>query len=107
MHRFLPFRLLSGLSYIPENYRYLAPRIAVVLLVVAIASPWLWDLWLRFTASRQPFSIQKLRAISPEAATRLNSHCQQKTMAISPTMETTYRHTAHFFLTAGYRAMRG
>jgi len=78
MHRFLPFRQLSGLSYIPENYRYLAPRIAVVLLVVAIASPWLWDLWLRFTASRQPFSIQKLRAISPEAATRLNSHCQQK-----------------------------
>lgn len=74
VHKILP----SWISLIPNGYSYLAWRLAGVLLAMAIASPWLWDLWLRFTAHRASFSIQKLRAVSPEAATLLSKRCQQK-----------------------------
>ncbi len=74
LYKILP----SWINLIPTGYSYLAWRLTVGLIVIAIASPWLWDLWLRFTAHPQPFSIQKLRAISPEAATLLNKRCQQK-----------------------------
>lgn len=75
----LLYKLLPAwITLIPTDYSYLAWRLAGGLLVIAIASPWLWDLWLRFTAHRAPFSIQKLRVISPEAATLVSKRCQQK-----------------------------
>ena len=75
LYKILP----SWISLIPTSYSYWAWRLAGGLIMIAIASPWLWDLWLRFTAHRAtPFSIQKLRAISPEAAALVSKRCQQK-----------------------------
>jgi Zn-dependent protease with chaperone function len=78
LYKFLPESLSSKVSFLPADYSYWAWRLAGTLLIVAIATPWLWDLWLRFTANRQPFSNQKLREISPEAATLLNQRCQKQ-----------------------------
>ena len=77
---FLSYRLMNWLpfKYASENYGYWSWRLLTVLLVVAIASPWLWDLCLRFTANRQPFSNQKLRTHSSEAATLIGKRCQQR-----------------------------
>jgi Zn-dependent protease with chaperone function len=76
--KILPASMAAKLSFLPVEPSYWAGRLLGALLVVAIASPWLWDVWLRLTANRQPFSNQKLREISPEAATLLNKRCQQK-----------------------------
>lgn len=78
LYKILPDFITAKLSLWPTEYRYWAWRLAIALLVLAIATPWLWDLWLRFTANRQPFSNQKLREISPEAATLLNQRCQKQ-----------------------------
>ncbi len=80
LNRFLPYRVMDWLpfKYASERYGYWSWRLSIVLFMVAIASPWLWDLCLRFTANRQPFSNQKLRIYSLEAATLLGKRCQQR-----------------------------
>lgn len=60
------------------NPRDLTWKLLATLIVLALASPWLWDLWLRWMANRQAFSNQKLRTYSPEAATLLGRHCHQR-----------------------------
>ena len=45
---------------------------------VAIASPWLWDIWLRIIAERQPFSLNALRPISAESAKLISQRCRQR-----------------------------
>ncbi len=77
LFKILPDFITSKLSFLPSEQGYWAWRLFGALLVLMVASPWLWDLWLRFTAKRQPFSNQKLREISPEAATLLNQRCQK------------------------------
>ncbi|MGB3297371.1 MAG: zinc metalloprotease HtpX, partial [Phormidesmis sp.] len=74
LHKIRP----SWIALLPTGYGYWAGRLAIALLIIAIASPWLWDLWLRFTAQKQPFTLQKLRAISPEAAALISKRSQQK-----------------------------
>ncbi len=71
----LPIRI--GFFYLSPHYQYWAWMVFGVLFGLLIASPWLWDLWLRFTSDRQSFSIPKLRTYSPEAATLLGKRCQQ------------------------------
>ena len=46
--------------------------------VIAIASPWLWDLWLRVAYNRQSFSLNELRSHSAEAATLITQRCRQR-----------------------------
>ena len=46
--------------------------------LIAIASPWLWDIWLRITAKRQLFSLNALRPRSAEAATVISQRCRQR-----------------------------
>ena len=46
--------------------------------LTAIASPWLWDIWLRLTADRHPFSLNALRPRSAEAATVISQRCRQR-----------------------------
>ena len=70
--RYLPF------DYLPEYWGYLVWKVALALGVVAIASPWLWDLRLRFTTGRQVFTNAKLRHHSPEAASLLTKFCQKR-----------------------------
>ena len=48
------------------------------LAVVAIASPWLWDIWLRVLFNRQPFSLNELRPRCAEAATLISQRCRQR-----------------------------
>ncbi|MGC1306129.1 MAG: zinc metalloprotease HtpX [Phormidesmis sp.] len=72
LDRHLPFLVRQ----IPTDH--LRWKLLGLLGVMAIASPWLWDIWLRFTANRQPFSNQQLRTHSPEAATLLGKYCHQR-----------------------------
>lgn len=76
LYRLSPVRI--GSFYLPSHYEDWAWRVFGALFGLAIASPWLWDLWLRFTSDRQAFSIPKLRTYSPEAATLLGKHCRQR-----------------------------
>lgn len=46
--------------------------------LVAIASPWLWDVWLSAIANRQKFSLNALRPFSAESATLVNQRCRQR-----------------------------
>ncbi len=80
LDKFLPYRVMNllPLKYASEKYGDWSWRLSGLLFVLAIASPWLWDLCLRFTANRQPFSTQKLRAHSPEAAALIGKRCQQR-----------------------------
>lgn len=75
---FLDNLLPFWVRQVPIYYKTLTWSVLFLLVGIAIASPWLEDLWLRFTASRQPFSNQKLRAHSPEAATLLGTQCHKK-----------------------------
>jgi len=76
----LPGRVVRQLpfEYLPETADYLAWKVLVALIVLAIASPWLWDLALRFTTARSPFSTPKLRQHSPEAASLITKRCQKR-----------------------------
>ncbi len=74
LDRLLPM----AVRQLPETYSNLAWLVAGGLGGLAIASPWLWDLWLRSTAQAQAFSNQKLREYSPEAATLLGQQCHQQ-----------------------------
>lgn len=80
LDRVMPYQVMNFLpfKYASDYSRDWSLQLLIVLFVVAIASPWLWDLSLRFTANRQPFSNQKLRTYSPEAATLLGKRCQQR-----------------------------
>ncbi|MEL6815315.1 MAG: tetratricopeptide repeat protein, partial [Cyanobacteria bacterium J06598_3] len=78
-----PLRFLDGLlpfwvRQIPLNPKVFTWQLLVALGVLTLVSPWLWDVWLRFTANRQSFSNQKLRTHSPEAATVLAKHCTKR-----------------------------
>lgn len=46
--------------------------------VIAIASPWLWDLCLCLVGDRQSFSLNALRSHSAEAATLISQRCHQR-----------------------------
>ena len=46
--------------------------------LIAIVSPWLWDIWLRLTADCHPFSLNALRPRSAEAATVISQRCRQR-----------------------------
>ena len=73
------------LAYFPESYAYLVWKVLGALSVGLMASPWLWDLALRFSANRQSFSNQKLRQHSPEAASLITKRCQKRRWPI-PTL---------------------
>ena len=70
--KYLPFK------YLPQTLDYLVWKVLIALVVIAITSPWLWDLCLRFTTNRRSFSIQKLRQHSPESASLITKQCQKR-----------------------------
>ncbi len=70
----LPFWVRS----LPDGLREVTWPLLIAMGAVMIASPWLWDLWLRFTANRRTFSISTLRLHSAEAATLINRYCRQR-----------------------------
>lgn len=74
LDRILPF-FVHGL---PDGLRDVTWPLLILMGGLMIASPWLWDLWLRSTAKQRLFSVNALRAHSPEAATVLNRHCRQR-----------------------------
>ncbi len=76
--RFLDRLLPIWVRQLPEPYGWLNGYLLAGLVVLVVASPWLWDLTLRFSANRQTFSNQNLRMHSPEAATLLGVHCRQR-----------------------------
>ena len=72
LDRLLPFWVRS----LPASWQDITWPLLAVLLVVALGSPWLWDLWLRFTTPRQSFSLAKLRLYSAEAASLIGRCCK-------------------------------
>ena len=46
--------------------------------LITLLSPWIWDVWLRFVASRKALSMTQLRSHSIEAATLISRHCKKK-----------------------------
>jgi len=46
--------------------------------MMAIASPWLWDIWLRLVCDRQSFSLNALRPHSAEAVRLISQCCRQR-----------------------------
>ncbi len=75
---FLDSILPFGISQLPANFLDSSWGLLGSLIGVAIATPWLWDIWLQVTADRQPLTSQQLRTASAEAMTLLISHCQQR-----------------------------
>ncbi|WP_121968071.1 M48 family metalloprotease [Leptolyngbya sp. BC1307] len=75
---FLDSILPFGVSQIPATFLNSAWVLLGSLVGIAIASPWLWDIWLQATADRQPLSSQQLRTYSAEAVTLLSRQCQQR-----------------------------
>ncbi len=73
LDRILPFWVHS----LPGSFRNVTWPLLAVLLVVTIASPWLWDLMLRL-ADRQKFSIRQLRTHSPESASVISRYCRDR-----------------------------
>jgi len=73
LDRILPFWIHS----LPNSFRDVTWSLLVVLLVVTIASPWLWDLMPRL-ADRQKFSISQLRTHSPESASVISRYCRDR-----------------------------
>ena len=73
---------LSGLPLLgwirPFNFYDATGYLLGALGLIAIASPWLWDIWLRFTTDRKAFSLNALRPISAEAATSISQRCRQR-----------------------------
>ncbi|MBE9061460.1 M48 family metalloprotease [cf. Phormidesmis sp. LEGE 11477] len=69
-----PFYVRSLPTYLEE----VTWPLLMALLAVVIASPWLWDLYLRFAANRQKLSISQLRMHSAEAASLISQYCRQR-----------------------------
>jgi Zn-dependent protease with chaperone function len=76
----LPF----GLPF-PGFYNDPTQFLAIVLLLLAIASPWLLDALLQFAYGWKPLSLKTLDNYSPEAANLLRKVCRQNQIAI-PTL---------------------
>ncbi|MEL7330234.1 MAG: M48 family metalloprotease, partial [Cyanobacteria bacterium J06559_1] len=75
---FLDSLLPFWIRQIPFDAKALSWQLLLVLCAATLASPWLWDVWLRLTANRKPFSNQKLRNHSPEAAAVLAKQCTKR-----------------------------
>lgn len=73
----LPFWVRS----LPGGLRDVTWPLLVIMGVTLMASPWLWDFWLRFTVEQRTFSINSLRSHSAEAATLINRYCRQRRWA--------------------------
>ena len=73
---------LSGLPLLgwirPFNFYDATWYLLGALGFIAIASPWLWDILLRFATDRKSFSLNALRPISAEAATLISQRCRQR-----------------------------
>ncbi len=65
----LPIRPVRWLSL---DYTW---HLLAVLLVIGLASPWLWDLWLRWRHQAKSYSTRELGQHSPEAVQRLRKIC--------------------------------
>jgi Zn-dependent protease with chaperone function len=79
INRFLVFldRLLPvWVRTLPSSYSNPTVPLLAGLGIIALASPWLWDFYLSFTASRAPFSINQLRSHSAEASALLTQQCR-------------------------------
>ncbi len=63
---------------LPDSLRDVTWALLIVLLAIAIISPWLWDLYLRFYADRQKLTVSELRIHSPESASLLNRYCHHR-----------------------------
>ncbi|MGB3571173.1 MAG: M48 family metalloprotease [Phormidesmis sp.] len=63
---------------LPGRWQDAASFLLIALSVLAIASPWLWDLWLQLTARRQPCPATLLRSHSAEAVALLGRQCRQR-----------------------------
>ena len=73
LDRILPF----DVWLLPSRLEYITWPFLIVLLAIAIASPWLWDLYLHFYADCQKLSIAQLRTYSPESASVISQYCRQ------------------------------
>ncbi|MEM6349663.1 MAG: M48 family metalloprotease [Cyanobacteria bacterium P01_D01_bin.14] len=56
-------------------------RILVILLLLLVASPWLWDLWLRWRYDAKAYSTKQLGAHSKEAVQLLRKVCLKRNWA--------------------------
>ncbi len=63
---------------LPGRWQDASWVLVISLSVIAIASPWLWDTWLKLTARRQPCSASLLRRHSAEAVAVINRQCRQR-----------------------------
>ncbi len=73
LDRYLPFRLRS----LPGDWQQMSWPLLIAMGMIAIAAPWLWDLWLRSTAEGLPCPMSFLRTHSSEAAGLINRQCRQ------------------------------
>ncbi|MEM6597956.1 MAG: M48 family metallopeptidase [Cyanobacteria bacterium P01_C01_bin.69] len=67
-----------GVRSLPGALNDVTWLLVITIVAMMIASPWLWDLWLRFTAGRRAFSVNSLRSHSAEAATLLSRYSRQR-----------------------------
>ena len=74
LDKILPFEVRS----LPNYFRDVTWVLLIALLTIAIASPWLWDLYLRFYADRQQLSASQLRTHSPEATSLISRYCRHR-----------------------------
>ena len=81
LDRILPFRMMS----LPNSLRDVTLPLFIFMVVVMIASPWLWDGWLRLTSGREPLALSTLRTYSAEAATLINRYCRKQRWSL-PTL---------------------
>ncbi len=63
---------------LPEFLQDVTWTLPVALLMIVVASPWLWDLYLYFCADRQKLSVSQLRIHSPESASLVNRYCRHR-----------------------------
>lgn len=74
--------ILPFVEPIPLFYRDATPGVAIFLLLLLIASPWLIDALLKRFQDLQPLSINQLATTSPEAAEIIQRLCRQKKLAL-------------------------
>ncbi|MEO0648244.1 MAG: tetratricopeptide repeat protein, partial [Cyanobacteria bacterium J06650_10] len=70
----LPFWVRS----LPSSWRNVTWPLLAFFVTLTIASPWLWDFWLRFSADSQTCSASLLRKHSAESAKLINLYCRQR-----------------------------
>ncbi|EDX84156.1 hypothetical protein S7335_1853 [Synechococcus sp. PCC 7335] len=75
---FLDERLPFGVWQLPDLFEEITWPLLIVLFAITIASPWLWDLYLRCYADSQPLLVSQLRTYSPEAARLISQYCRQR-----------------------------